>query len=814
MAEAEQPKKQDIKEKIISREIEDEMKSSYLDYSMSVIVSRALPDVRDGLKPVHRRILYAMYKMKMFYNRPFKKSARIVGEVLGKYHPHGDTAVYDSLVRMTQDFSLRYPLIKGQGNFGSVDGDSAAAMRYTEAKLDRMASEMIQDIDKKTVKFVPNFDASLKEPSFLPSKLPNLLINGSSGIAVGMATNVPPHNLTEVVDGAVMLINNPNINISDLMTVIKGPDFPTAGIILGKNGIKDAYVTGKGRIVVRARSFIEEGKKRNMIIISEIPYMVNKSLLIEEIANLVRDKKITGIQDIRDESDRDGMRIVIILKSEANSDIVLNQLYKHTNMQTTFGVIMLALVDNEPVILNLKELLVHYINHRRNIVKRRTKFDLNNAEERAHIIEGLLVALNNIDVVVETVKKSRDVDIAKQALISGFKLTEVQAQAILEMRLQRLTGLEQEKLKQEHSDLLKLILELKAILADEKKVLDIIKKELAELKEKFGDKRKTEIIEGVQEHIDVEDMIKPEECVITITHSGYIKRLPVDTYKSQRRGGKGIIAATAREEDFIEDLFIANTHDYILFFTNKGKVKWLKVYEIPESSRQAKGGAIVNLLKFTEGERISAYVPIKEFKGYLMMATNKGIVKKTPLELFSRPREGGITAIKLLENEYLVDVKLVKGDEQVIIASKNGMAVKFKESDVNPMGRNSHGVRGIRLREGDSVIGMVIAEDTETLLTITENGFGKRTMVSEYRLVGRGGVGVKNILCSERNGSVVGIQSVKDQDELMFISQKGIVIRVKALDISSIGRATQGVTIMKLEEGDKVVGVAKVVEEE
>jgi len=803
------------KEKIVQRVIEEEMKTSYLDYSMSVIVGRALPDVRDGLKPVHRRILYAMHKMGMFHNRPFKKSARIVGEVLGKFHPHGDTAVYDSLVRMVQPFSLRYPLLKGQGNFGSVDGDSAAAMRYSEAKLSKLAEEMLQDIEKKTVRFAPNFDGSLKEPMFLPSKLPNLLINGSSGIAVGMATNIPPHNLNEVADATTYLIDNPNSPVGDLMRFVKGPDFPTAGIISGRRGIKNAYATGKGRVVVKARTHVEQGKTKQKIIVTEIPYMVNKSQLLEEIASLVNDKKINGISDIRDESDRKGMRVVIFLKKDANPDVVLNQLMKHTRLKTTFGVIMLALVDNQPKVLNLRELIQSYVAHRRNTVRKRTTFDLNRAEEKAHILEGLLVALKNIDATIKMIKESKSADEAKQVLISRLTITEKQALAILDMKLQRLTGLEQEKIKTEHKGLLELIVKLKEILADEKKILQIIKDELEELKKNYGDKRRTEIVEEEEEELAPEALIEKEDMVITITHSGYVKRLPADTYRAQKRGGKGVIAAGTKEEDFVENLFIANTHSYVLFFTNKGKLRWLKVYEIPEAGRAAKGTAVVNLLHLGEGENITALVPVKNFEqGYLVMATKKGTIKKTSVKLFSRPRKSGIIAMNLDEGDELIDVKLTDGNQQIIIATREGMAVKFNEANVRPMGRTARGVRGIRLkREGDYVIGMVVAKDDETLMTITENGYGKRTLVSEYRLISRGGSGVTNIICSERNGKVVDVKSVKDEDELMLISQKGIGIRVNAKDISVIGRATQGVTIMKLEEGDKIAAVAKVVEE-
>jgi len=801
----------ETKERIVQQVIEDEMKTSYLDYSMSVIVGRALPDVKDGLKPVHRRILYAMYKMGMFYNKPFKKSARIVGEVLGKYHPHGDTAVYDSLVRMTQDFSMRMPLIRGQGNFGSIDGDSAAAMRYTEAKLSKLSGEMLQDIDKNTVKFNPNFDGSLKEPTFLPAKIPNLLINGSSGIAVGMATNVPPHNLNEVADAAVYLIENPEAKVEDLMQFVKGPDFPTAGIITGRKGIKDAYKTGKGRVIVKARSVIEEGKK-NKIVVTEIPYMVNKASLIENIANLVSDGKVSGISDLRDESNKKGMRIVIILKKDANEDIVLNQLMKHTRLKTTFGVNMLALVDNEPKVLNLKETIEHYINHRRNIVRKRTKFDLKKSQDRNHILEGLLIALKNIDNTIKIVKESENTNEAKEKLISDLDISEKQASAILDMKLQRLTGLEQDKIKKEHKSLVKEIEELQKILADENEILKIIKDELKELKENYGDDRRTEIVEA-EEELAKEDLIKPEDMVISITNSGYIKRLPIKTYRAQRRGGRGVIAAKTKDEDFVEDLFVANTHSYVLFFTNKGKVKWLKVYEIPEAGRTAKGKAIVNLLRLGKKEKITAHVPVKNFKeGYLFMATEKGIVKKTSIEEFSRPRKGGIIALNLKKDDELIGVKKTNGECEIMLATKNGKAIRFKEKDVRSMGRTARGVRGIRLGKDDEVVGMVIAKKNESLFTITENGYGKRTDVSKYRLIKRGGKGVINIKCTERNGNVIGIKDVKDEDQLMLITRQGIGIRFKAKDISKIGRATQGVRIMNLKDEDKVASAAKIKE--
>ncbi len=812
MEEKKQENSEENKEKIVHKLIEEEMKSSYLGYSMSVIVGRALPDVKDGLKPVHRRILYAMQQLSMFHNKPFKKSARIVGEVLGKFHPHGDTAVYDALVRMVQSFSLRYPLIRGQGNFGSIDGDRAAAMRYTEAKLSKLSEEMLKDIEKKTVKFVPNFDGSLKEPSFLPSKLPNLLINGSSGIAVGMATNIPPHNLNEVADATIHLIDNPESNIHELMQFVKGPDFPTAGIISGTKGIKSAYATGKGRVIVKAKYNIEEGKTTKRIIVTEIPYMVNKSLLLEEIANLANDKKIKGISDLRDESDRKGMRIVIFLKKDANQDIVINQLFKHTRLKTTFGVINLAIVNGEPKILNLKDLIQNYVDHRRLVVRRRTKFDLNKAEDRAHILEGLLVALGDIDKTVKMIKESNSADEARKVLIAKLEITEKQALAILDMRLQRLTGLEQEKIKKEHKELLELIEKLKAILADEKKILQIIKNELEELKKNYGDERRTEIIEEEEEEMIPEDLIKPENMVVTITHSGYIKRLPVATYKSQKRGGRGVLAAGTKEEDFVEDLFIANTHSYILFFTNKGKVKWLKVYEMPEASRQGRGKAIINLLRLSEGERVTAFVPVKEFKGYLVMVTKKGVIKKTPLELFSRPRKGGIIALNLNSSDELISVRKTDGERNLIIATRNGMAVRFREKDLRPMGRTAKGVRGIRLkREGDSVVEMVVGRGDRTLLTVTNKGYGKRTPVGDYRLINRGGSGVINIKCTEKNGKVVAVKSITEEDELMLISQKGIAIRINAKDVSKIGRATQGVRIMRLGEGDKVVAAARIV---
>jgi len=804
-------------ERIIPTIVEEEVKRAYLDYSMSVIVGRALPDVRDGFKPVHRRVLFAMNELGMASNKPFKKSARIVGEVIGKYHPHGDTAAYDTLVRMAQDFSLRYPLIQGQGNFGSVDGDSAAAMRYTEARLSKIAEEILEDLDKETVDFQPNFDGELKEPIVLPCKLPNLLINGSSGIAVGMATNIPPHNMGEVIDGTISLIDDPEQASENLTKHIRGPDFPTGGMIMGTSGIRNAFATGRGKVRIRAKTSAEVVKGRNSIIVTEIPYQVNKSMLIEEIADLVKDKQIPGIHDIRDESDKDGMRIVIELKNDATYEIVLNQLLKHTRLETTFGIIFLSLVNNQPRMLNLKEMLQEFISHRKSVVTKRTQFDLRKAEERAHILEGLIIALDDIDRVVQKIKGSKDAEIAKGLLMSDYSLSEAQAKAILDMKLQRLASLEREKIHEEHKSLLTVITELKSILASQQRILDVIKKELLEMKEKYGDRRKTEITAAESDDEDLcdENLIEEEDVVVTITHAGYAKRLPVDTYRAQGRGGRGIIAASTNDSDFVEQLFISSTHSYVLIFTNLGQMHWLKVYEIPVASRQAMGKALVNLLQLKEGEQVKAFVPVREFddQHYLIMCTKQGTVKKTSLEEFSRPRAGGIRGITINEGDELVDVVLTDGSSNVIIATNNGMAVRFAETDVRPMGRSAAGVRGITLRDTDCVVGMVIAEDDKTLLTATENGYGKRTLVSEYRLIRRGGVGVTNILCSERNGKVVSIRTVTDDDEIMLISKNGIIIRTPVKEISTIGRATQGVRLMKLEEGDKLVDVAKLVNE-
>jgi DNA gyrase subunit A len=804
--------------KIVKKYIEDEMRQSYLDYSMSVIVGRALPDVRDGLKPVHRRVLFGMQQMGVFHNKPFKKSARIVGDVMGKFHPHGDAAVYDTLVRMAQDFSLRYPLVQGQGNFGSVDGDNAAAMRYTEARLAKIAEELLADLDKETVDFIPNFDNTLKEPLVLPSKLPNLLVNGSAGIAVGMATNIPPHNLNEVSKAIIAQIRNPDITIPELLGHIKGPDFPTGGIIVGQNAMREAYHTGRGLVLVRAKTELEQKGNSTSIIVREIPYMLNKSQLIEQMAEAIKEKRVEDVSDLRDESDREGMRIVIELKKDANSDVVLNQLFKHTRLQTTFGINLLALVNNEPKTLNIKQLVQAYIEYRQTVVRKRTEFDLRKAEQKAHLLEGLIIALNNIDAIIKLIKSSDSAETAKKGLMANHRLTEPQAIAILEMRLQRLTSLEQKKIKDEHAELLKLITELKLILASEQRILDIIIKELTELMDTYGDERRTEIIEGGDEEaeFEMEDLIEDSPVVITVSHTGYIKRIPLDTYRQQHRGGRGIVAATTNEEDFVDHLFIATNHSYLLFFTNTGRVHWLKVYHIPEATRTAKGKAIVNLLELQNGESITAMIPIRIFNEdhFLVMATKKGVVKKTSLTEYSRPRKGGIIAISLDETDVLVDVVMTNGSQNLLIATKKGQAVKFEEKDARDIGRSARGVRGISLKGDDEVVGMVIAEDTKTLLTITDNGYGKRSEISDYRLIRRGGSGVINIMCSERNGDVVAVKSVTENDELMVVSRKGILIRVPAKDISVIGRNTQGVRLMRLEEGDKVMGAAKIVNEE
>jgi len=803
-------------ERIISRLVQDELKQAYLDYSMSVIVGRALPDVRDGLKPVHRRILFAMRDMGMLHDKPFKKSARIVGEVLGKYHPHGDTAVYDAMVRMVQPFSLRYPLIQGQGNFGSVDGDAAAAMRYTEARLNKIAEEILEDIDRETVKFIPNFDSSLEEPTVLPSKVPNLLINGSSGIAVGMATNIPPHNLKEVCQAVIQVIDRPDISIPELMKTIPGPDFPTGALITGRSGIRAAYQTGRGKITIRSKTTIEESKKKTTIIVNEIPYQVNKAELLKQIASLISNKTITGISDLRDESDREGTRIIIELKTAASHEVILNQLYKHSRLQITYGIISLALVDNQPQVLNLRQHIQYYVDHRINIVKARTKYDLKKAEERSHILAGIIIALDDIDKAIKLIKASTNVAEAANSLQQNFKLTNIQAKAILDMRLQKLTSLEQDKLRKEQKDLLKKMEEYKSILASPEKVLAIIKYELQDLITKYGDERRTQLLDIEEDVLEEEDLIKKEDMVITFTHSGYVKRLPIDTYNQQKRGGRGILGAATGENDFVEDLFIASTHDTLLFFTNQGKVHWLKVYQLPQTSRQARGVAIVNLLELQKDEKITAFTKVENFQEdkFIFMATKKGTVKKTPLVDFSHPRRGGIIALTISSKDELINATLTGGNQEIMIATKKGMAVRFNERDVRPTGRTASGVRGIKLKGEDEVIGMIAVQSNRKLLTITERGYGKRTLIEEYRLIARGGRGVTNLKITEKNGPVVAIKEVDDENELMFISKKGIVIRVRAKDISTIGRATQGVRIMKLGPDDAVVAAAKVVSEQ
>ncbi|MFA4981969.1 MAG: DNA gyrase subunit A [Candidatus Omnitrophota bacterium] len=803
-------------EKIIPVYIEEEMKDSYINYAMSVIVGRALPDVRDGLKPAHRRVLYAMKELGLEHNKPYKKSARIVGDCLGKYHPHGDSAVYDTLVRMAQEFSLRYPLVDGQGNFGSVDGDTAASMRYTEARLEHITDWMLLDMDKDTVDFVPNFDESLTEPTVLPSCLPNLLVNGSSGIAVGMATNIPPHNLREIADAVIFVIDNPDCEVTDLLKKVKGPDFPTGGIIRGTEGIKSAYKTGRGRLKINAKAFIEEQKNgKEAIIIKEIPYQVNKANLIESIANLVTDKKIEGITDLRDESDKDGMRIVIELRRGTNANIVLNQLYKHTQMQETFGVIMLALVDGRPRVLNLKEVLDEFIKHRKEVIIRRTKFELAKAQDRAHILEGLKIALKNLDKIIKIIKESDSPHAAKEELMKRFELSDKQAQAILEMQLQRLTGLERDKIEKEYLELIKKIELYKSILASEKKVLEIVKGETKELSEKFGDDRRTEIAPEAEE-LEIEDLIAEEDVVVTISHTGYIKRLPVSSYRKQRRGGKGITGADMKEEDFIEHLFIASTHDYMLFFTNKGIVHWLKVHEIPEAGRLSKGKAIINLLQLSTGENISTFVPVREFKEghFLIMATRGGLIKKTALTAYSNPRKGGIIGIGLEKDDELIEVESTNGEDEILLATREGKAIRFKESQVREMGRAAKGVRGINLGKKDACIALAVVRPDQTVLTVTGQGFGKRTSFKEYRLQSRGGKGIINIKVTGKNGEAVGLKIVSDRDEIMLITEKGMIVRSPIKDIRSTGRSTQGVRLMKIEAGDKLSSVAKIVPED
>jgi DNA gyrase subunit A len=795
--------------------IEEEMKVSYLDYAMSVIIGRALPEVRDGLKPVQRRILYAMFREGLLPGKKYSKSAGVVGEVLKKYHPHGDTAVYDAMVRLAQDFNMRYMLVDGQGNFGSIDGDRAAAYRYTEARLAKIAEELLADIDKETVDFLPNFDETTEEPRVLPSRIPNLIINGAAGIAVGMATNIPPHNLGEVIDGLVMLLAKPSVTLEEIMAAIKGPDFPTGGTIHGTAGIRDAYTTGKGLIKVRAKARIErEHRGAESIIISELPYQVNKARLIEKIAELVREKHMEGISDIRDESDRDGIRVVIELKRGEMAEVVLNNLYKHTQMETTFGIIMLALVNGQPHVLKLNQVLHHFLQHRRDVILRRTRYELRKAEERAHILEGLKIALDHLDEIITLIRGSKSPEEARQGLIKGYALTEVQAQAILDMKLQRLTGLEREKIISEYTETLKEIERLRSILASDSLVSKIIKDELLEIRTKYADERRTEITEETKE-ITIEDLITEEEMVITLSHSGYIKRNPLSAYRSQRRGGKGLIGMETKEEDFVEQLFIGSTHDYMLFFSNLGRLYWLKTYQIPEAGRAAKGKALINLLQLSEGERITTALPVRDFKqAYLVMFTKNGTVKKTALSAYSNPRGKGIIAITLEDGDELIAVRKTTGTNDVIIGTRKGLAIKFNEEDVRDMGRSARGVRGIKIVEGEEVVAAEVAEDKTAILTVAENGFGKRTKIEDYPLQGRGGKGVISIKLTEKGGQVVGLLQVRDEDEVVMITSAGKLIRTTAENISIHGRNTQGVKLMETAEEDKIVSIAKVVEKD
>jgi DNA gyrase subunit A len=806
-----------VNEKIIPVDIEDEMRGSYIDYSMSVIVARALPDVRDGLKPVHRRVLFGMQDLGLASNRPYKKSARIVGEVLGKYHPHGDSAVYDTMVRMAQDFSMRYPLVDGQGNFGSVDGDSAAAMRYTEARLSRVAEELLKDLQKDTVNFVPNFDDTLKEPSVLPAMIPNLLVNGSSGIAVGMATNIPPHNMSEVVDGCIALIKDESLTDEKLMKFVKAPDFPTGGIIYGYDGVKSAYTTGRGRIIVRAKASIETAKnERQSIVVTEIPYQVNKANLIEKIADLINEKKLDDISDIRDESDRDGFRVVIELKRDANAAVILNNLYKHTQMQVTFGVIMLALVEGRPQILTLKQMMRHFIDHRNEVVVRRSKYELDEAEKRAHILEGYIIALDNIDAIIKLIKASRDVETAKTGLMKKFKLSEIQAKAILDMRLQRLTGLERKKIEDEYRELIKLIERLKAILKSKALQLEIVREELLEVKKNYGDERRTEIVYTAEE-FSIEDMIAEEQVVITISHGGFIKRFPVSGYRRQSRGGRGSTGATTKEDDFIEHMFVASTHDYIMLYTDKGRCYWLKVHEIPEGGRAARGKSIANLITKENDERIASYVSVKNFEDPLsvMMVTEQGMIKKTALSEFSNPRKTGIAAIGLGKGDRLIDVRMTDGTQDVVIGTREGMAIRFHEQEVRVMGRAAGGVKAISLGKHDRVVGAVALRKTgTTLLVVTEKGFGKRSEPDEYRVSHRGGKGIFTVKTTDKTGMMVAIREVREPDDIVVVTSGGIVIRQHASEIRIAGRNTQGVRLIKLDDKDTVTDVASVMSED
>jgi DNA gyrase subunit A len=801
--------------KVLQVDISSEMKKCYIDYAMSVIVDRALPDVRDGLKPVHRRIIYSMHELGLTPEKGYRKCARIVGDVLGKYHPHGDASVYDALVRMAQSFNLRYPLVDGHGNFGSVDGDSAAAMRYTEAKMNKIAVEMIRDINKNTVDFIPNFDGEEEEPSVIPSRFPNLLVNGSAGIAVGMATNIPPHNLNEVIDGIFMLIDDSETSILELMTKIKGPDFPTAGSIIGKSGIRAAYETGRGKVVIRSKCEIEEAEGRHKIIVNELPYQVNKARLVENIAELVKDKKITGISDLRDESDRDGMRIVIELKRDANPQVLLNQLYKHTKLQDSFGIIMLALVDGKPQYVNLKQMLEYYISFQEEVIRRRTQFELDKAKARAHILEGLKIALDHIDEVINIIRSSKNVSEAEQGLMDKFNLSEKQSEAIVEMKLRRLTGLEREKIEEELAELMESIEYLLSILADKQMVLNIIKDELIEIKAKYGDERRTQI-ESVENEIDIEDLIEDEDVVITLTHAGYIKRMPVDTYTAQRRGGRGIQAMATKEDDFVEHIFVTSTHQHILFFSNKGRVYRLKAYEIPEAGRTAKGTNLINLLQLNQDEKIQAVITLKEFDPdrYLIMGTKKGVIKKTSLDEYSSIRKNGLIAMNIREDDELIGVRFTTGDSEILMVTRNGYAIRFNEKDARPLGRSAAGVRGISLRQDDIVVGLEIVDPSQEVLVVSANGFGKRTRIAEYTLQRRGGKGVITYKVSEKTGELVGARMVKDSDEMMLINSNDIVIRINVSDISTTSRNAMGVTLMRKTEDEQVVALAKIDSEE
>jgi DNA gyrase subunit A len=804
-------------ENLIEVNIENEMKKSYLDYAMSVIIGRALPDVRDGLKPVHRRILFAMHELKNDWNKPYKKSARVVGDVIGKYHPHGDTAVYDTIVRMAQSFSLRYPLVDGQGNFGSVDGDSAAAMRYTEVRLTRLAHEMLEDLDKETVDFTPNYDESVFEPSLLPAKIPNLMINGSSGIAVGMATNIPPHNLTEIVNAVIAFIDNPNISTGELISHVPGPDFPTAAMIYGRRGIDSAYRTGRGIIRLRARVIVEKEERsgRESIIVTEIPYQVNKARLIEKIAELVKDKRVEGIRFVRDESDREGMRIVIGLKRDQLAAVVVNQLYAHTQMESTFGIILLAIVNKQPKLLTLKTLLGHFVDHRKEIITRRTRFELNKAEARAHVLEGLKTALDHIDAVIAVIRSSKAPQDAKERLMADFALSEIQAQAILDMRLQRLTGLERDKIEEEYKETIMAIARYREILSSQRLVLGIIKEELETIRNQYGDARRTEIVADTEE-LTIEDMIAEEDMVVTISHAGYIKRNPVTLYNSQRRGGKGKTGVGIKDEDFVDRLFVASTHDTFLFFTNVGRVYWRKVHELPLAGRVARGKAIVNLLALAQGEKVATVLPVRSFEpGYtVIMATKRGIVKKTDLLAYSRPRADGIIALNLAPGDELIAARITDGTQNVFLGSRQGKSIRFHESDVRPMGRVSRGVRGMHLADGDHLVGMEVLSNGKTLMTITENGYGKRTSIDEYPVQKRGGKGVITIKTTPRNGMVIALILVTDEDDVMLVSSHGKIIRMPVRDISIIGRNTQGVRLFAMQSGERAASAARLAEKD